>query len=216
MLSSHAITQLVHEYGLALVFLVPALQAVGVPLLPGGTAIIAAALYAAAHGLPITGVIAAGAAGALAGGMAGYVLGRWRGEGLLLWLGRRLRQDPVRVQSVRAEFVRRGTVWLFIGRFIGGIRNVTGLLAGASGMPLWRFVVVSAAAAIAWASLNGLGYYWFGQAVLRASTPIKVVLIVVGIAWLLVSLHLLRRRALSASRMPPGERDPVPARATAR
>jgi membrane protein DedA with SNARE-associated domain len=215
--SSHAITQLVHEYGLALVFLVPVLQAVGVPLLPGGTAIIAAALYAAtAHGLPIAGVIAAGAAGALAGGVAGYVLGRWRGEGLLLWIGRRLRQDPVRVQSVRAEFVRRGTAWLFIARFIGGIRNVTGLLAGASGMPLRRFVVVSAAAAIAWASLNGLEYYWFGQALLAAGTPIKVVLIVVGIAWLLVSLHLVRRRALSAPQMPPAERGPDPARATAR
>jgi hypothetical protein len=75
---------------------------------------------------------------------------------------------------------------------------------------------VSAAAAIAWASLNGLEYYWFGHAPLGASTPIKVVLIVVGIAWLLVSHHLLRRRALSAPRMPPAERSPDPARATAR
>ena len=216
-MSSHAITQLVHEYGLALVFLVPALQALGVPLVPGGTAIIAAALYAAtAHGLPIVGVIAAGASGALVGGVAGYVLGRWRGEGLLLWIGRRLRQDPVRVQRVRAEFVHHGIAWLFVGRFVSGVRNVTGLLAGASGMPLWRFVVVSAAAAIAWASLNGLEYYWFGHALLGASTPIKVVLIVAGLAWLFVSLHLLRRRALSAPRIPPAERSPDPASGTAR
>jgi membrane protein DedA with SNARE-associated domain len=40
-------------------------------------------------------------------------------------------------------------VWPFIGRFISGLRNVTGLLAGASGMTLKRFLPVSTAAALA-------------------------------------------------------------------
>ena len=48
-------------------FAVVALQALGAPL-PGTTALIAAAVYAAtSHGLPIVGVIVAGALGALAG-----------------------------------------------------------------------------------------------------------------------------------------------------
>jgi membrane protein DedA with SNARE-associated domain len=43
--------------------------------------LIAAAVYAGtSHGLPITGVIAAGALGALLGTTGGYAVGRWRGE----------------------------------------------------------------------------------------------------------------------------------------
>jgi membrane protein DedA with SNARE-associated domain len=83
-MSSHEIHHLLHEYGLSLVFVIVALQALGAPL-PGTTALIAAALYAAtAHGLPIAGVTVAGAIAALAGTTAGFALGRWRGEPLVV------------------------------------------------------------------------------------------------------------------------------------
>ena len=86
-MSSHEIGHLVHQYGSLLIFAAVALQALGAPL-PGTTALIAGALYAAtAHGLPIAGVIAAGALGALAGTTAGFALGRWGGERMLLAVG---------------------------------------------------------------------------------------------------------------------------------
>ncbi len=188
-----------HEYGCLLVFVAVALQAFGLPL-PGTTVLIAAALYAAAeHGLPIAGVIAAGGLGALAGTTAAFALGRYGGERLLLRLGGRLRQSPDRVQRLRREFAVHGLAWLFIGRFISGLRNVTGLLAGASGMPLRRFLPVSTAAALAWALLNALGYYWFGHAVVGAGTWVRIGLVCAGLAWLAVSIALLRRRALRNS-----------------
>jgi membrane protein DedA with SNARE-associated domain len=194
--SSHEITHLVHEYGLALVFAATAVQAVGFPI-PGTTALIAAALYAAtAHGLPIVGVIAAGALGALVGTTAAFALGRWRGEGLVRWTGRRLRQTPERVTRLRDEFATRGGILVFVGRFITGLRNLVGLFAGAAGMPLRRFMPISAAAALAWALLNGLEYYFFGHAIAGASTWVQVALVCVGIVWMLVSLNFLRRRAL--------------------
>lgn len=195
-MSSHAIQQLLHHYGLGLVFAVVALQALGAPL-PGTTALIAAALYAAtSHGLPIVGVIAAGALGALAGTSVGFALGRWGGEKLVTRVGRVLRQSPGRVTLLRAEFAAHGGSLLFVGRFISGLRNVTGLLAGASGMSARRFLTVSAAAATAWALINGLEYYWFGHALAGADTWVQVVLVGAGIAWLVVSLTVLRRRAL--------------------
>jgi membrane protein DedA with SNARE-associated domain len=194
--SSHELEHLLHEYGCGLVFAIVALQALGVPL-PGTTALIAAALYAAtSHGLPIVGVIAAGAFGALIGTSAGFALGRWGGERLLVQVGRRLRQSPERVRLLRSEFAAHGGSLLFIGRFVSGLRNVTGLLAGASGMPVSRFLPLSAAAATAWALINGLEYYWFGHALAGADTWVQVVLVCAGIAWLVVSLTLLRRRAL--------------------
>jgi membrane protein DedA with SNARE-associated domain len=189
------VQHLVHEYGCLLVFVAVALQAFGLPV-PGTTVLIAAALYAAAeNGLPIAGVVAAGGIGALAGTTAAFGVGRYGGERLLLRLGGRLRQSPDRVQRLRGEFAAHGLAWLFIARFISGLRNVIGLVAGASGMTLKRFLPVSTAAALAWALLNALGYYWFGHAVLGASTWVRIGMVCVGLAWLLTSLHLLRRRA---------------------
>jgi membrane protein DedA with SNARE-associated domain len=149
-----------------------------------------------ATGCPIVGVIAAGALGALAGTTAGFALGRWRGEQLLTRAARYLRQSPERVALLRNEFAAHGGSLLFIGRFISGLRNVTGLLAGVSGMPVGRFFTLSAAAATAWALINGLEYYWFGDALAGADAWVQVVLVCVGIAWLVVSLTVLRRRAL--------------------
>jgi membrane protein DedA with SNARE-associated domain len=192
----HEIQRLVHEYGCLLVFAVVGLQAFGAPL-PGTTALIAAALYAgAAHGLPIAGVIAAGVFGALAGTLVAFAGGRRGGERLMLAVGARLRQRPERVQRLRQTFAEQGVVWLFAGRFITGVRNLTGWVAGASGMPPSRFVPVSAAAALTWALLNALEYYWFGHALLGASTWLQVALVCAGFAWLVVSLLVLRRRTL--------------------
>ena len=195
-MSGHEIHHLLHQYGLGVVFLVVAAQALGAPL-PGTTVLVAAALYAGtSHGLPISGVIAAGVLGALAGTTAGYALGRWRGEPLLLWIAPRLRQSPARVQRLRREFADHGGSWLFIGRFVTGVRNFTGLLAGSSGMRLDRFLAISAAAAVVWAVTNALEYYFFGDALAGASTWLQIVLVCAGIGWMLVSLSLLRRRAL--------------------
>jgi membrane protein DedA with SNARE-associated domain len=192
---AHEIHHLVREYGIVLVFLAVALQAVGPPV-PGTTVLIAAAVYAGAGGLPIAGVIAAGVFGVLVGTTVGYGIGRWGGERLLVVLGGRIRQDPERVQQLRRAFAAHGGGWLVVGRFFTGGRNVMGLLAGGSGMTLKRFLPISAAAALAWTLVIALEYYWFGHALLAAGTWLKVVLIGAGIAWMVISFGLLRRRAL--------------------
>jgi membrane protein DedA with SNARE-associated domain len=192
---AHEIHHLVREYGALLVFLAVAVQAMGPPV-PGTTVLIAAAVYAATGGLAIAGVIVAGVFGALAGTTAGYGIGRWGGERLLLELGGRIRQEPERVQQLRRAFAAHGGAWLVVGRFFTGGRNVMGLLAGGSGMSLKRFLPISAAAALAWTLLNALEYYWFGHALLAAGPWLKGILIAAGMAWMMISFGLLRRRAL--------------------
>jgi membrane protein DedA with SNARE-associated domain len=86
--------------------------------------------------------------------------------------------------------------WLFIGRFISGLRNVTGLLAGASGMTLRRFLPVSTAAALAWALVNALGYFWFGHSLVGASAWVRIGMVCAGVGWMLLSILVLRRRAV--------------------
>jgi membrane protein DedA with SNARE-associated domain len=192
--SSHEITHLINEFGLVVVFVVVGLQALGLPL-PGTTVLIAAAIVAAtSHGLPIVGVIAAAAVGVFLGSSAGFVLGRWRGERLLLRVARLLRQRPERVQKLRGEFAVHGGAWLVFGRWLTGVRNVTGLLAGASGMPLNRFIPISACAALLWATVDSLKAYLFGRGLASGDTWLQIVIVVVGLVWMVVPLVLLRRR----------------------
>lgn len=204
-MSGHELHHLIELYGCGIVFAVVALQAVGAPL-PGTTALVAAAVYASTtHGLPIVGVIAAGAAGAILGTTLGFIIGRMAGARVLTRAGRLARQSPERVERLRSEFATRGAAWLFVGRFITGVRNVSGLVAGSSGMPVRRFLPVSVAAAVAWALINALEYYWFGRALTGAATWLQVVLVGLGLVWMVVSLNLLRRRtarSLRASELP--------------
>jgi len=191
--SSHEITQLIHEYGLAVVFLAAGLQAVGFPI-PGGTALVVAGIDASTkHGLPVVWVIVAGALGALVGTMVGYVLGRWRGDPVLVRLGRLFRQSPERVQELRAWFQNHSIAPLFIARFFTGARNLAGLVAGATGMPALRVLWVSAAACTVWSALITLEYYFAGRAILGAPTWLQVILVIVGILATILSIRFLRQ-----------------------
>jgi membrane protein DedA with SNARE-associated domain len=200
--SSHEITQLIHEFGLIAVFLAAGLQAMGFPV-PGGTALMIAGIDASAeNGLPLGGVIVAGALGALLGGAAGFVVGRWRGEAVLVRVARVFRQQPARVQELRGQFQRHAIAPLFIARFITGLRNVAGLVAGASGVPVGRFLTVSAVAALAWSALITLEYYFVGHALLGAPTWLQIVLIIVGVVTMIASFAFLRAGLVAPGRRP--------------
>ena len=191
-MSSHEITQLIHEFGLIAVFLAAGLQAMGFPV-PGGTALVIAGIDASTkNGLPLPGVIAAGAVGALLGGIAGFAIGRWQGESVLLRVGRVFRQQPERVQELRGQFERNAITPLCIARFVTGLRNVAGLLAGASGVGVGRFLAVSAVAASAWSALITLEYYFAGHAILAAPTWLQIAVIIVGVFATIASFRFLR------------------------
>jgi membrane protein DedA with SNARE-associated domain len=200
--SSHEITQLIHDYGLIVVFLAAGLQAMGFPI-PGGTALVIAGIDASTkHGLPLVGVIAAGAAGAIAGTSAGFAIGRWRGEAVLQWAGRVFRQKPERIEHLRVQFATHGLAPVFIARFFTGLRNIAGLVAGASGMAFAGFFLVSSAAAIAWAALITLEYYFAGHAILGAPTWLQILLIVLGLIATIVSFRLLQPAIAARAKAP--------------
>ena len=79
-----------------------------------------------------------------------------------------------------------------MARFITGVRNLAGLVAGASGVALGRFLAVSAAAALAWSSLITLEYYFAGRVILAAPTWLQIALIIVGVSATIVSFRFLR------------------------
>jgi membrane protein DedA with SNARE-associated domain len=193
------VTQELVHYGLALLFLLVAVESAGVPL-PGETALIAAALLSQPgqqHHFSIVAVIAIAALAAIVGDNIGYALGRFGGRALLE------RWGPVRRYAERALppaelfFRKHGGKSVFFGRFVSLLRVTVAWLAGITHMPWWRFFLYNAAGGIVWATGIGLVAYWAGKAVADAISRYGLYA-VIGLAVVaviaLVALRWWRRR----------------------
>ena len=62
---------------------------------------------------------------------------------------------------------------------------------------------------LAWALISGLEYYWFGHVLLGASTWVQVVMVCAGLVWLVISLSVLRQRALRQLQTTAATADPL-------
>lgn len=157
--------ELVH-YGLALLFLLVAVESAGVPL-PGETALITAALLAQpsqAHHFSIVAVIAVAAVAAIVGDNVGYALGRYGGRELVDRWGPIARYAQRSLPPAERYFARHGGKSVFFGRFIAVLRVTVAWLAGITRMQWWRFFAYNAAGGIVWATSIGLLAYYAGRA----------------------------------------------------
>ena len=104
-------------------------------------------------------VLLASTAGSVAGALLLYVLGRTGGRTFLLRHGRLLRLDRRRLDRADDWFDEHGPKVVFFGRLLPGVRSVVSIPAGASEMPVGRFLVYTAAGSALWnAALIGAGW----------------------------------------------------------
>lgn len=199
----------INSYGYEAVFALVGLESIGVPI-PGETALITAALYAATtHHLNIAIIIAVAAAGAIIGDNIGFALGRWGGYRILRRYGKYVRFDQRRLKVGLYVFREHGGKVVFIGRFIAVLRTYAAFLAGTNRMAWPRFLLFNAAGGITWALLIGLAYYYVGAAVSHLRGPLDIFLGVIAVAVVLgflIYLHKAEDRyAARAERAFPGE-----------
>ena len=157
--------ELVH-YGLALLFLLVAVESAGVPL-PGETALIVAAFLSRPgqeHHFSIVAVIAVAATAAIVGDNLGYALGRFGGRTLLERWPPAARYADTTLPPAEAFFQRHGGKAVFLGRFVALMRITAAWLAGVSHMKWWHFFAYNAAGGIVWATGVGLLAYYVGKA----------------------------------------------------
>ncbi len=172
--------ELVH-YGLALLFLLVAVESAGVPL-PGETALITAALLAQpsqAHHFSIVAVIAVAAVAAIVGDNVGYAAGRYGGRELLDRWGPIARYAQRSLPPAERYFARHGGKSVFFGRFIAVLRVTVAWLAGITRMQWWRFFAYNAAGGIVWATSIGLLAYYVGRAAADAISKYGLYAVVV-------------------------------------
>ncbi|MBM5815983.1 MAG: DedA family protein [Cyanobacteria bacterium K_Offshore_surface_m2_239] len=151
------------QWGYGVIFGAMLLENAGLPL-PGETVTLLGGYAAGSGHLQGLGVMAAAASGAILGDNLGYWVGRRAGWGLILRVGRLLRQSPEQLERLREQFLRHANASVLMGRFVAVLRVVAGPMAGAVGMPYRRFLLCNTAGAVLWAttmvSLAWLGGRW--------------------------------------------------------
>jgi membrane protein DedA with SNARE-associated domain len=137
------------HYGYLAVGGVLLLENVGLPL-PGETMLIAASLYAATGRLNIVLVALIAAVASTAGSSIGYAIGAYGGRPLAERYGRYVFLTPERLDRTEAFFSRRGWLVVLVGRFVEGVRQAAGVIAGISDMRFPTFLLFTSLGAVAW------------------------------------------------------------------
>jgi membrane protein DedA with SNARE-associated domain len=194
------------HFGYWAVLLFVMLEDFGIPL-PGETVLIAASVYAGAGRLNVVAVGLIAFVAAVIGDNIGFAIGHYGGRALVLRWGRHVRLTEERLDKAEAFFNHHGAWIITVARFIEGLRQANGLIAGTTGMRWLRFLVFNALGAAlwvgTWVSLGYLAgshigtiYHYITQYSLYVLIALAV-LLAGYIAW-----RVLRRRRHGT---PPGE-----------
>ncbi|MET8948787.1 DedA family protein [Streptomyces sp. NPDC004542] len=189
---------LLGDYGYWAVGAVVFAEDFGVPA-PGETMLIAAGVYAGAGRLNIAAVAVIAFAAAVLGDNAGYLIGRSGGRAAVHRWGRYVFLTPKRFQAAEEFFSRHGGKIVTIARFVEGLRQANGIVAGTTSMPWRRFLAFNALGAALWVGLWATLAYLAGSHIDALYDEITryqlYVLPVLGVlAATLLTPRLLRRR----------------------
>lgn len=156
----NALAPVVNKYGYLGVGGLITLEDFGVPA-PGETVLIAAAFFAGAQGhLNIFLVAVVGFAGAVIGDNIGFAIGQYGGHPLAERFGKYVFLTPERIAKAEAFFNRHGGKVVAIARFVEGLRQANGIIAGLSDMRWPKFLAFNALGAALWVSLwSTVGYF---------------------------------------------------------
>jgi len=134
------------------------LEDFGVPL-PGETILIAAAVFAGSGHMNIAGVFVVAVIAAIIGDNIGFGIGHFGGRPLVHRFGRYIFLTPERLDQAEDYFNRHGGKIVTVARFIDGLRQINGLLAGIGGMGWLKFLGYNALGAVLWVGTwCALGY----------------------------------------------------------
>lgn len=149
---------LLDRYGYAAVFAAVMVEGCGVPA-PGQTLLLAGSLAAADGQLHLALLLLVATAAAFLGNSVGYLLGRWGGRPLL----HKFKVNEQHLQRVEGLFSRRGGGLIIVSRFLDGLRQLNGIVAGMLRMPWWVFTGYNLLGAVLWSFFWGLGPFFLDR-----------------------------------------------------
>ena len=137
------------HFGYWAVLLFVLVEDFGIPV-PGETVLIAASVYAGAGRLNVVAVGVTGFIAAVMGDNIGFAIGHYGGRALVLRWGRYVRLTGERLDKAEAFFDRHGAWIITVARFIEGLRQANGIIAGIVGLRWLRFLAFNALGAALW------------------------------------------------------------------
>ena len=134
------------------------IEGIGIPA-PGQTLLLASSIEASRGRMNIAAVFSFVTVFAIIGNSIGYAIGRWTGRHVL----GKFRINPERQRRLEELFDRRGGTVVLLGRFVDGLRQLNGIVAGIMRMPWPRFTAFNVAGALLWTGIWTFGPYYLGR-----------------------------------------------------
>jgi membrane protein DedA with SNARE-associated domain len=154
----HSLEPTLDRYGylaLGLIFL----EDFGIPV-PGETVLIIAAVYAGTGRLSVWLVALTGFLAAILGDNVGFAIGHFGGRALAERFGKYVFLTPERLDKTAAFFDRHGGKVIVIARFVEGLRQANGIIAGITGMHWKKFLPFNMLGAALWVGVwVSIGYF---------------------------------------------------------
>jgi membrane protein DedA with SNARE-associated domain len=166
---------------------------------PGETILIAASVYAGTGRLNVVVVGVVAFVAAVIGDNIGFAIGHFGGRALALRWGRYVFLTEERLDRAADFFSRHGAWIITLARFIEGLRQANGIVAGITGLHWRRFLAFNALGAAlwvgTWVSLGYLAGSHIGTIYGHITRYTLYALIAAGVVIVaLVVRHLVKRR----------------------
>jgi membrane protein DedA with SNARE-associated domain len=148
----NSLTTPLDHYGYGAIALLLLLENIGIPVVPGEFALIGGAIFAGTGraGLNIVVVAIVAALAAFTGSEIGYLIGRFAGRELVLRYGKYVLIKPHHLDRAEAVVSRYGGIVVIVARYIVGLREANGIIAGITQMRWQTFTFFNAIGACAW------------------------------------------------------------------
>jgi membrane protein DedA with SNARE-associated domain len=201
----HTLEPTLDNYGYLAVAGFVLLEDFGVPV-PGETILILGAVYAGTGRLNIFLVGLIGFLAAVAGDNLGFAIGHIGGRRLVERFGRYVLLTPERLDRATGFFERHGGKIVTVARFIEGLRQANGIIAGITGMHWAKFLAFNALGAALWVAVWTSVGYLSGSHIntiyddaTRYDTYLAVAVGVLIVAYIARRLWKRRKRSISGS-----------------
>ena len=194
---------LLDHYGYLAVAGLLFLENLGVPIVPGETMLVAGAIYAGAGRMNVVALGLVAVAACVAGGFGGWAIGWFGGRELAERYGRYVFLTAKRLDRAERFFASRGAFVITFARFLEGLRQANGIIAGLTKMPWARFLIFNGLGAVLWVAVWISVGYLAGDHISAIYADVTkyllyvLIALAVGVA-ALIARHLLRRRRSAA------------------
>jgi membrane protein DedA with SNARE-associated domain len=156
------------HYGYWTIALMLLLENAGVPAPGQLTLLCASCLSSSQHELRLPIIVVVGVAAAVLGTSAGYAVGYFGGRLLLERYLHSLHISQQTTQRAENFLLKHAALSIFSAKFINGMRELAGPLAGTFRMPWWRFLLFNFLDASAWVPATVIIGSLFGSHLDRA------------------------------------------------